>query len=1175
MEANQLSADVHLLGDLLGSVLREQEGERLYAVEEELRAAAKHLRAGYSAAERRTVERLVRGVDAASATRILRAFTVYFHLINEAEQQEIVRVNRERELHPEQKPRLESIAEAVYWAKSSGISATVLRSLVRSLSIEPVFTAHPTEAKRRTVLMKLKRISALLFELRRDGVLPRERERMISEMRRHLTSLWQTDEVRATTLTPMDEVENGLFFFGETVWPLVSWLRDDLRRAIRRYYPGAPFEVPVFLKFGSWIGGDRDGNPNVTPEITRRAVRAHRALALRLHIRSLRNLRHELSQSVRLVRISDALKRSIESDRAEITPDRETARRYHVEPYRLKLWMMERRLRNTLVAGSRPGAAGYRGAREFVADLRLIHESLRENRAAEVAGDGTLDDTILQAETFGFHLAELDVRQHRDEHGRALAGIFAALRMLDKPYARMDETARVELLTALLRSPRPLISPAVPLPPEAQRVVDLFRAIRESHQRFGTDVIRCYVVSFTRNVSELLEVLLLAKETGIFRWRARRDALVPESDLDVVPLLETVEDLRAAGGFLRGLFANPVYALQLKARGNSQEIMLGYSDSNKDGGYLSANWELYKAQERIAAACREHGVTWRFFHGRGGSIGRGGGRTGQAILSQPVGSVAGRFRFTEQGEVISFRYSLPALAHRHLEQIVHAVMLTSAPRAKKSWHRPVPPEWVLELERIAELSRAAYRKLVYEDPGFWDFYTQATPVRYISRLPIASRPAQRKGLQELEDLRAIPWVFSWTQTRFMIPSWYGMGSALGSALECAQRLQMYRAMYEGWSFFRTLIDSCTMGVAKADMHVAGRYAALVRPAALRNRIFGRISREFAVTTEGAARHQRPARDPRQRPSDPEVDPVAQPLHRCAELPPGGAVAASPGRPRAGRGTGALGAIAQHQRHRGRHAGNRLTAADVSVTFFEEELMIMTTAFFLCAATLVPPLQEDILKTSGGELKMTFVGHGTLMFTFGGKVIHVDPVSSETDYSVLPKADLILVTHEHGDHLDAKAIRALSTPSTTVVASPGCAKALPAAILMSNGETRTVAGFKVETVPAYNLAHKRPDGAPFHPKGSGNGYIVTFGDKRVYVAGDTENIPEMKVIPRIDVAFLPMNLPYTMTPEMVAEAARAFRPGILYPYHYGNTDTAALVNLLKGEKDIEVRIRALK
>ncbi len=577
-------------------------------------------------------------------------------------------------------------------------------------------------------------------------------------------------------------------------------------------------------------------------------MHAHRALALRLHIRSVRLLRRELSESLRLVGISGALRQSIDADRLEIPPDEKTARTYRFEPYRLKLWTVEKRLRRTLVPARRGrGAGAYASCGRFVADLRLIQESLRENRGGAVADGGLLDEAILQAETFGFHLAELDVRQHRDEHGRALASIFASLRMLETPYREMAEERKVELLTGLIRSPRPLTGPTVPLPPEAEGTVGLFRTIRESHRRFGTEVIRCYVVSFTRNVSELLEVLLLAKEAGIFRWRERGSTLVAESDLDIVPLLETVEDLRAAGTLLRRLFTNEIYAEQLRARREAQEIMLGYSDSNKDGGYLSANWELYKAQEEIASVCREHGITWRFFHGRGGSIGRGGGRTGRAILSQPLGSVAGRFRFTEQGEVISFRYSLPALAHRHLEQIVHAVMLTSAPRSKKSWHHSVPSEWPAEIERIAELSRRAYRALVYEDPGFWDFYTQATPIRSISRMPIASRPAQRKGLQELEDLRAIPWVFSWTQTRFMIPSWYGMGSALAPALRDAECLRMYRAMYDGWSFFRTLVDSCAMGVAKADLRVAGEYAALVRPAALRDRIFGRITREFALT----------------------------------------------------------------------------------------------------------------------------------------------------------------------------------------------------------------------------------------------------------------------------------------------------------------------------------------
>jgi phosphoenolpyruvate carboxylase len=849
-QASELSQDVQLLGHLLGSVLMEQEGTQVFETEEALRKIAKRLRTRFSVRESRLMERLIRSLDTYTATRILRAFTVYFHLVNEAEQKEIVRVNRQRELDSAKQPRLESIADGLYWAKKNGIRAREIQALARSLMIEPVFTAHPTEAKRRTVLVKLERISALLFELRGRDLLPREKDLITGEIRRQITALWQTDEVRAVTLTPIDEVENGLFFFSETVWPLVPWLQDDVRRAVAQYFPGETFEIPPLLKFGSWIGGDRDGNPNVTPEITLKAVRMHRTLALQQHIRSVRNLRRELSESIRLVEISDELRTSLERDRQAVPLDDETSRRYQVEPYRLKLSFMETRLQNTIGAVERDHRApnaSYSSAAEFLDDLRIVRDSLRQNRGHGLADDGTLAHTMLQAETFGFHVAELDVRQHREELENTLEEIFKALRLLPRPYRELDEDERISLLGGLLESPRPLINSEVQLPAGAAGTVEVFRTVRECHRHYGKDVIRCYIISFTQRVSDVLTALLLAKEAGLFRWRVEGDTLVPECDLDIVPLFETVEDLRSAGDLLSRLFSDRVYRHQLEARGRFQEVMLGYSDSNKDGGYLSANWELYKAQDRLARACRSHGITWRFFHGRGGSIGRGGGRTGQAILAQPLGSVAGRFRFTEQGEVISFRYSLVALAHRHLEQIIHAVLLTSAPPAKKEWHHPVPAEWIEEMEKAAELSRRAYRALIYEEPGFWDFYTQATPVRYISRLPIASRPAQRKGLAQLEDLRAIPWVFSWTQTRFMIPSWYGVGSALAPALQDPPLLRRYREMYEGWAFFRTVVDNCAMGVAKADLHVAEEYAALVKPTALRKRIFDRIAREFATT----------------------------------------------------------------------------------------------------------------------------------------------------------------------------------------------------------------------------------------------------------------------------------------------------------------------------------------
>jgi phosphoenolpyruvate carboxylase len=738
----------------------------------------------------------------------------------------------------------------VAWAHDAGVDWPAFQDLVARIRIEPVLTAHPTEAKRRSVLEKLKRISTLLVQLDDAALLPSEREAMTGEIERHVTALWQTDEVRAAALTPLDEVENILFFFDQTIWDLAPLLAEDMRRAVRRWYGRRPFETPPLVRFGSWVGGDRDGNPNVTAEVTRRAVRAHVELALGRYADSVRALRRDLSSSIRLVGVSDELRASIASERELLPLDPETARRYAVEPYRLKLWFVERRLENTRAAaleGHRPDARGYARASDFAADLRMIRDSLRANKGAALADEGRLWKLMLQLDTFGFRLAELDVRQHSEEHERALGEIFAELRMLRRPYAELPEPEKVELLTRLILEPRPLVSPVVPLPGAAQRTVDVFRAIRDSQEAFGADVIRCYVISFTHSVSDVLEVLLLAKEAGLFRWRARGADLVAESDLDIAPLFETVDDLRAADGLLGALASNAVYARQLEARGRFQEVMLGYSDSNKDGGYLSAHWELYKAQDRIAAALRGAGLAWRFFHGRGGSIGRGGGRSGQAILAQPAGTVAGRFRFTEQGEVISFRYSLLPLAHRHLEQIVHAVLLTSSPRTERRRHRAVRREWLDEMQEIAEASRRAYRALIYDDPDFWSFYVQATPVRYISRLPIASRPAARRGLEQLEDLRAIPWVFSWTQTRMMLPTWYGVGSALAERIADPAALRRYRRMYADWSFFRTLVDNCMMGVAKADLAAARQYVRLVEPASLGRRVFAAITSEFERT----------------------------------------------------------------------------------------------------------------------------------------------------------------------------------------------------------------------------------------------------------------------------------------------------------------------------------------
>ncbi|MCS6860400.1 MAG: phosphoenolpyruvate carboxylase [Abditibacteriales bacterium] len=850
-----LSQDIHLLGDTLGEVLLHLEGQPVFAVEEQLRATAKRLRRNFSPADARRLERLARRLDVDTATKVLRAFTIYFQLVNEAEQKEIVRVNRERELRAGRQPRPESITEAIHQFKRNGVTAEEVQSLLDRLRIQPVLTAHPTEAKRRTVLEKLKRIAELLDALDANQLLPIEQKRLTHEIRSHVTTLWQTDEVRATPLTVLDEVENGLFFFDQTIFDLVPLLHEQMQEALARYYPHHAFRVPPFLRFGSWVGGDRDGNPYVTPDITRRAVRAHAALALNKYIAAVRSLRRELSQSLRLTPVSEELLASIARDRAVIPLAEEVERRYCVEPYRIKLWLMERRLENTLQevdSGRRLGSsAGYTCADEFLSDLRLIQESLRTHKAEAVAESDALSRLIIQAETFGFHLAELDVRQHSEEHERALTDIFAVLHLLPRPYCDLTEEEKVAVLTRELMTPRPLIPPRADFPASTQQTVEVFRAIRETHETLGPQTIRCYVISFMHQVSDVLEVLLLAKEVGLFRWRTEGAALTAESDLDIVPLIETVEDLRNAGRVLDALFRNPAYQHQMKARGHFQEIMLGYSDSTKDGGYLSAHYELYQAQDRIKQACQAHGITWRFFHGRGGSIGRGGGRAGQAILSQPSGCVAGRFRFTEQGEVISYRYSHLPLACRHLEQIIHAVLLASAPsdRAASVSERSsrLKQKWLETMAQMAETSRRVYRALIYEDPDFWQFYVQATPIRYISRHPIASRPAGRRGLEQLEDLRAIPWVFSWTQTRMMLPSWYGCGTALAEVVQQPNGVTLLQRMYREWSFFRTLIDNCQNALAKADMHTAEQYARLVQPAALGERMFASILDEFIRT----------------------------------------------------------------------------------------------------------------------------------------------------------------------------------------------------------------------------------------------------------------------------------------------------------------------------------------
>ncbi|HEX2168631.1 MAG TPA: phosphoenolpyruvate carboxylase, partial [Longimicrobiales bacterium] len=605
-------------------------------------------------------------------------------------------------------------------------------------------------------------------------------------------------------------------------------IHRDVERALERHY-GVAAEVPVFLRWRSWIGSDRDGNPNVTPDITRHALERHRETALEMHLHELRALREELSISDRLTPPARVLVDALE----HLDDDAGAARTYMREPYRRLIAAIEGRVLHLLdrtrhggpLAAVSDGGAGGRtdyDAAAYVADLELIRRALEESGFGELARHGRLGRMLVLARTFGFCMAALDVRQHSRVHEEAVAALLDAAGV-EAGYASLDETARVSLLERELRNPRPLLPPGTGLPTAAQDLIDAFRLIRDALDR-DADCIGSYIVSMTHTLSDMLEPMLIAKEAGLLR--VSDDGF--ESALDYVPLFETIDDLAGADASMREMFSNATYRLQLEARRGFQEIMLGYSDSNKDGGYWMANWALHRAQDRLGRVCREHGVDFRLFHGRGGTVGRGGGRANLAIAAMPPAAHNGRLRVTEQGEVISFRYALAGLAHRHTEQLVSAQLLATA--AAHDFDPAADAEdqsaWAL-MDGIASTSMQAYRELI-DNEGFWEWYIRITPIEQISRLPIASRPVSRKNATEVafEDLRAIPWVFAWTQTRYIVPGWYGVGRALADVMHADANADMLRGLYREWPFFTAVVNNAQREMARARLDIAARYAAL-------------------------------------------------------------------------------------------------------------------------------------------------------------------------------------------------------------------------------------------------------------------------------------------------------------------------------------------------------------
>jgi phosphoenolpyruvate carboxylase len=833
-----ISDDIYLLGDVLGQVIRSQAGEDAFMLEERARALGKSHREGDVAAGD-ALAALVSGHSDEQLRTLIRAFTNYFQLVNLAEDNERIRRIRQREAKVHPAPRRGSVREAVGLLAQHGLTALEVQALLDRAEVRLVLTAHPTEARRRTVIDKLARIFTVLRDLDERELLPNDLERARARLASTVAELWTSDEIRAVSPSVMDEVRAGLIYFSSTLLHVVPQLYRDLEEALAATFPDFAFRVPPFLSFGSWMGGDRDGNPHVTPEVTVDTLTVMRDLALRFWDERLTELSGRLSVHEGAAGPATIVEPRLDQYR-ELFPElgADLARRNAGETYRQFLTLARERVRT--MRGSGESAHGYTTPEELLVDLRMVERSLREN-GQDLIADGDLHDVIRQVEVFGFHLATLDLREHARRHELALAEAFR-LTSVECGYDALPEADRVALLRREIANPRPLIPADLPqFSDDARLVIETFRTARMLLANDHRRAISTYVISGTDAPSDVLEVLLLMKEASLAQPGGARAVL------KIAPLFEQGNTLRDAATTMRALLDEPVYRAALAARGDAQEIMVGYSDSNKDVGYLASSWALYEAQTAMEEVVREHGVDLTFFHGRGGSIGRGGGPTNVAILAQPAGTVGGRIKLTEQGEVVSARYSTTGIAHRELELVTGSVLVSTVGALER------PDQERLErfseaMELMAERSATAYRNLVYGDPDFITFFHGATPIEEISRHQLGSRPARRTASSRVEDLRAIPWVFSWTQSRILLPGWFGLGTALAAGRDMFG-LDMLREMDKMWPFFDALLGNAEMALVKADRAIAERYVSLVEPIDLRDRIWSKIQSEWDLTEE--------------------------------------------------------------------------------------------------------------------------------------------------------------------------------------------------------------------------------------------------------------------------------------------------------------------------------------
>ncbi len=823
-----LSENVDMLGTLLGRAVRSIAGDDMFELVESLRIRC---RKAYELgcdrdALRDEVQKTLKNLSPNQMDWLLRAFTSFFHLVNRAEQIEITRINRERELRADKDhPRDESVMQAVHFLKSQNVSYDEFTDILVELEIEPTLTAHPTEARRRTILHIQRSISELVFRLNSESLIQSEKDQMMSELFSQISILISSDDVRPSSLSVLDEVKNGLFFLTHSIWDTVPKIMTDLEDATEIYYDRRP-ELPPLLKYRSWIGGDRDGNPKVTSEMTRETLQLHYRSAFLKYEHILEKLRHELCTSSRHIRVPRPLADSIHRDNQKFDMGLSVVDHWH-EPYRLKARFMVVKLRHQMEslldpAGTGPGPYP---VSDFLKDIALLAESLEQTGFHQLARRGVLRKLRYQVKAFGYHLAALDIRQHSDVYGSCVSEMLEAAGVITG-YNKLKENDKTRVLSEELKSSRPLVPRHARLSDTSAEMLATFNVVSKAVSR-NPQSIGSIIVSMTHDVSDMLEVLLISRETGLWYYEDKEVV----SKLDVVPLFETVEDLANSRSVMKELFENEVYRLHLAGRKDFQEIMLGYSDSNKDGGYWMANWALHKAQETLAQVCNEHDIICRLFHGRGGTVGRGGGRSNQAVLGLPKVCHNGKIRFTEQGEVISFRYALPTIARRHLEQMVNAMIQTTGDSGRVKNHYFERDSRAFSLmEEVSNRSMKVYQAFTRKT-DVWRWYAAITPIEFISALPIASRPVSRKSGKEVdfESLRAIPWVFAWTQTRYNLPGWFGTGSALDSYLdEHPDDLELLQELYRNSRFFRSVIDNARREMARAHLDIAERYSRQVK-----------------------------------------------------------------------------------------------------------------------------------------------------------------------------------------------------------------------------------------------------------------------------------------------------------------------------------------------------------